>query len=245
MLHAPEEYRDLRNVIASVSAEFPEQYLRDIDEQRGASRACVGVLAIAGRLPAFIPTNCGGSRFGSTTARFVMEEIHRCGVYARACVGEIYDSETLRRHGSEAEKQKLPPDIASGKVRTQPMAVTELASRTDTTKTKAFAVKKGEEYVIAGQKARISWVHHSDLVIVLARTGPLPDAKRSRTARPFSFICAHRSATARAVCGILMGSWRIHDFLERNFGVQLHSVDFTKVNPKWSKASTLAQTVVY
>ena len=107
-----------------------------------------------------------------------MEEINRCGGNAGFCHGQMYNMGTLLRHGSEAQKKKYLPGIASGELRLQSMGVTEPTTGTDTTKLKTVAVKKGDRYVVNGQKVFISRINHSDLMILLARTTPVNDVKR-------------------------------------------------------------------
>src|SRR5204862_4564152 len=82
------------------------------------------------------------------------------------------------RHRSERQKREYLPKIASGELRLQSMSVTEPTTGTDTTKIKTLAVKKGDRYVVNGQKVWISRVQHSDLMILLARTTPLADVRR-------------------------------------------------------------------
>src|ERR1700747_897842 len=85
---------------------------------------------------------------------------------------------TLMRHGSEEQRQRYLPKIASGELRLQSMGVTEPTTGTDTTKIKTTAVKRRDRYVVNGQKVWISRVQHSDLMILLARTTPLAEVKR-------------------------------------------------------------------
>jgi acyl-CoA dehydrogenase len=108
----------------------------------------------------------------------IMEEINRSGGNSGACHGQLYNMGTLLRHGSNAQKQKYLPRIASGELRLQSMGVTEPTTGTDTTKIKTKAEKRGEKYVINGQKVWISRVQHSDLMILLARTTPLAEVKK-------------------------------------------------------------------
>ncbi len=107
-----------------------------------------------------------------------MEEINRSGGNAGACHGQMYNMGTLLRHGSAAQKQRWLPPIARGELRLQSMAVTEPSTGTDTTRIQATAVKKGDRYVVNGQKVWISRIQHSDLMILLARTTPLADVAR-------------------------------------------------------------------
>ncbi len=125
-----------------------------------------------------IPEEYGGSGLGLTEASIIMEEVNRCGGNAGHCHGQMYNMGTLLRHGSDAQKQKYLPGIASGELRLQSMAVTEPTTGTDTTKLKTTAVKKGDRYVINGQKVWISRIQHSDLMILLARTTPLSEVKK-------------------------------------------------------------------
>ena len=129
-------------------------------------------------MAALIPEECGGSGLGLTEASVIMEEINRAGGNSGACHGQMYNMNTLVRHGSEEQRQKYLPKIATGELRLQSMAVTEPTTGTDTTKIKTTAVKKDGRYVVNGQKVWISRVQHSDLMILLARATPLADVQK-------------------------------------------------------------------
>ncbi|MBK7472049.1 MAG: acyl-CoA/acyl-ACP dehydrogenase [Betaproteobacteria bacterium] len=178
MQHTPDEYQDIRDAVRALCAEFPDEYFRKIDLERGYPEAFVDALTRAGWLAALIPAEYGGSGLGLAEASVIMEEINRCGGNSGACHGQMYNMGTLLRHGSEAQKQRYLPKIAAGELRLQSMAVTEPSTGTDTTKLKTTAVKKGDRYVVNGQKVWISRVQHSDLMILLARTTPLAEVKR-------------------------------------------------------------------
>jgi acyl-CoA dehydrogenase len=107
-----------------------------------------------------------------------MEEINRSGGNSGACHGQMYNMTTLVRHASQAQRELYLPKIASGELRLQSMGVTEPTTGTDTTRIKTTAVKKGDRYVINGQKVWISRIQHSDLMILLARTTPLDQVKK-------------------------------------------------------------------
>ena len=158
---------------------FPATYFREIDEKRGYPDAFVDALTKAGWLAALIPQDYGGSGLGLTEASVIMEEINRSGGNSGACHGQMYNMGTLLRHGSEAQKRAYLPKIASGELRLQSMAVTEPTTGTDTTKIKTTAVRKGDRYVVNGQKVWISRVLHSDLMILLARTTPLDQVEEA------------------------------------------------------------------
>lgn len=173
-----DEYQDIRDAIRALCAEFPDEYHRKIDAERAYPEAFVDALTQAGWMAALIPEEYGGSGLGLTEASVIMEEINRAGGNSGACHGQMYNMNTLVRHGSEEQRQKYLPKIASGELSLQSMGVTEPTTGTDTTKIKTTAVKKGAKYVINGQKVWISRVQHSDLMILLARTTPLHEVKK-------------------------------------------------------------------
>ena len=176
-----ESHQDIRDAVRALCAEFPPEYHRKVDAERSYPDAFVDALTKAGWMAALIPEEYGGSGLGLTEASVIMEEINRSGGNSGACHGQMYNMGTLLRHGSDAQKQKYLPRIAAGELRLQSMGVTEPTTGTDTTKIKTKAEKRGDKYVINGQKVWISRVQHSDLMILLARTTPLADVtKKSR-----------------------------------------------------------------
>jgi acyl-CoA dehydrogenase len=178
MIPSAASYPEIREAVRALCAEFPAEYHRKIDEARGYPEAFVDALTKAGWMAALIPEDYGGSGLGLTEASIIMEEINRSGGNSGACHGQMYNMGTLLRHGSDAQKRFYLPKIASGDLRLQSMGVTEPTTGTDTTKLKTTAVKKGDRYVINGQKVWISRVQHSDLMILLARTTPLDQVKK-------------------------------------------------------------------
>ena len=169
---------DIRDAVRALCAEFPGEYFRKIDSARGYPEQFVDALTKAGWLAALIPQEFGGSGLGLTEASVIMEEINRAGGNSGACHGQMYNMGTLLRHGSRQQKDHYLPQIASGALRLQSMAVTEPSTGTDTTKIKTTAVRRGDHYVINGQKVWISRVQHSDLMILLARTTPLAEVTK-------------------------------------------------------------------
>jgi acyl-CoA dehydrogenase len=175
-----QSHGEIREAVRALCQGFPDAYFREIDQARGYPEAFVDALTKAGWLAAMIPEEYGGAGLGLTEASVIMEEINRCGGNSGACHGQMYNMGTLLRHGSEAQKQRYLPRIASGELRLQSMAVTEPSTGTDTTKLKTRAVKRGDRYVVDGQKVWTSRVQHSDLMILLARTTPIDQVtKRS------------------------------------------------------------------
>jgi acyl-CoA dehydrogenase len=173
-----EGYEEIRSGIRALCTQFPDEYFRKVDSERGYPVDFVAALTKAGWLAALIPAEYGGSGLGLTEASVIMEEINRSGGNSGACHGQMYVMNVLVRHGSDVQKREYLTKIASGELRLQSMAVTEPSTGTDTTKLKTQAVRKGDRYVVNGQKVWISRVRYSELLLLLARTTPLADVKK-------------------------------------------------------------------
>jgi acyl-CoA dehydrogenase len=195
---AGEQYQDIREAVRALCAQFPSEYHRKVDEARGYPEEFVDALTKAGWMAALIPEQYGGSGLGLTEASVIMEEINRAGGNSGACHGQMYNMNTLVRHGSEEQRQRYLPKIATGELRLQSMGVTEPTTGTDTTKIKTTAVRKGDRYVINGQKVWISRIQHSDLMILLARTTPI-DQVRKKSEGLSIFIVDLKDAQAKGM----------------------------------------------
>lgn len=172
------DYPEIRDGIRALCAQFPAEYHRAKDADRTYPEEFVDALTRAGWMAALIPEAYGGAGLGLVEASVIMEEINRAGGNSGACHGQMYNMNTLVRHGSEAQKSKYLPQIARGELRLQSMGVTEPSTGTDTTKITTTAKRRGDSYVINGQKVWISRVQHSDLMILLARTTPITDVTK-------------------------------------------------------------------
>jgi acyl-CoA dehydrogenase len=166
-------HQDIRDAVRQLCRGFPDEYFRDVDARKAYPEKFVDALMQAGWLAALVPDEYGGPGLGLAAASVVMEEINAAGGNAGAVHGQMYNLGTLLRHGSAAQKRKYLPAIAAGTLRLQSMAVTEPSAGSDTTKITTSALRRGDRWVINGQKVWISRVQHSDLMILLARTTPL------------------------------------------------------------------------
>ena len=173
-----EELSFIREGVRALCAEFPAEYWRKIDEEKSFPEAFVTAMTEAGWLSAMIPEEYGGSGLGLAEASVILEEVNRCGGNSGTIHGQMYNMFTLLRNGSEEQKRYYLPKLASGELRLQSMGVTEPTTGTDTTKIKTTAVRKGDKYVINGQKVWISRIQHSDLMILLARTTSLAEVTK-------------------------------------------------------------------
>jgi acyl-CoA dehydrogenase len=173
-----ERHPEIRAGVRALCADFPPEYFRRVDAQRAYPASFVEALTKAGWLAALIPQEYGGSGLGVSEASVIMEEINRCGGNAGACHGQMYTMGALLRHGSAEQKARYLPPIAAGELRLQSMAVTEPEAGTDTTSLRTFAERRGDRYIVNGQKVWTSRVAHSDLLLLLARTTPRPEVRR-------------------------------------------------------------------
>lgn len=189
----PDRYQDIRDGVRELCSRYPDAYWREVDARRGYPEAFVDALTKAGWLAALIPQAYGGSGLGLAEASVIMEEINRNGGNAGACHGQMYNMGTLLRHGSELQKRRYLPRIARGELRLQSMGVTEPTTGTDTTHLKTTAVRKGDRYVVNGQKVWISRVQHSDLMILLARTTPLAQVARKSDGLSIFLVDLHQA----------------------------------------------------
>ncbi|MFM1923723.1 MAG: hypothetical protein RL019_1563 [Pseudomonadota bacterium] len=191
-------YPELREGVRSVVSQFDSRYWQEVDDARAYPEAFVQALTDAGWLSALIPEAYGGSELSLTEASVIMEEINRAGGNSGACHGQMYVMGTVVRHGSEAQKQALLPKIAAGELRMQSMAVTEPTTGSDTTKLRTTAIRKGDHYVVNGQKVWTSRLQHSDYMLLLARTTPLEQVAK-RTEGLSVFLVDVREAVGKSI----------------------------------------------
>jgi acyl-CoA dehydrogenase len=171
-------HQDLRAAVRDLCKSFPDAYWRELDAARAYPDAFVKALTDAGYLAALIPEEFGGAGLGVAEASVILEEVNRSGGNSGACHAQMYTMGTLLRHGSGAQKREYLPRIASGELRLQAFGVSEPTTGSDTTKLKTVAIRKGDTYVIRGQKVWISRAEHSDLLLLVARTTPIDQVKK-------------------------------------------------------------------
>jgi alkylation response protein AidB-like acyl-CoA dehydrogenase len=173
MIPATEEtFPEIREGVRALCAGFPGAYWRDLDARRAYPEDFVRALTEAGYLAALIPEEYGGSGLPLSAGTAILEEIQRSGCNGAACHAQMYTMGTLLKHGNEAQKRKYLPGIAEGSLRLQAFGVTEPTSGTDTLSLATRAERRGERYVVNGQKVWTSRAEHSDLMLLLARTTP-------------------------------------------------------------------------
>ena len=174
----PLGHPEIRAGIKRLCADFASRYWQECDADDAYPSAFVEALTEAGYLAALIPEAYGGMGLPLSAGAAILEEIHRSGGNAAACHAQMYTMGTILRHGSEAQKQKYLPDIAAGKLRLQAFGVTEPSSGTDTSALRTTAKQEGDRFIVNGQKIWTSRAEYSDLMVLLARTSPVPTGGR-------------------------------------------------------------------
>lgn len=172
------EQRDIRNSVRALCDRFDLDYWRACDTRRAYPEEFVRAMSEAGWLGALIPEEYGGGSMGITEASIVLEEINHAGGSSAACHAQMYTMGSLLRHGSEEQKRRYLPQIASGALRLQAFGVTEPDAGSDTTRIKTFAQRTDTGYLVNGQKVFTSRYQHSDLMLLLARTTPLEKVQK-------------------------------------------------------------------
>ena len=193
-----EDYPELRDAVRRICSDFPPEYWRKLDEERGYPTEFVQAMTVAGFLGALIPEEYGGSGLPLRAAAVVLEEVNASGCTASPAHAQMYIMGTLLRHGSEEQKRRYLPKIASGELRLQAFGVTEPTTGSDTTQLKTRAERRGNVYGVNGQKVWTSRALHSDLMLLLARTTPVDQVKR-RTEGLSTFLVDLRRARGKGV----------------------------------------------
>src|SRR5579883_2087843 len=173
-----EQLTAIRRGVRELCARYPDQYWREIDEQRAYPEEFVNALTRAGYLAALIPQQYGGAGLGVLEGGAILEEINRSGGNAAACHAQMYIMGTLLRHGSEEQKQHYLPQIAAGTLRLQAFGVTEPDAGSDTTSIRTTAARTEGGYLVNGQKIWTSRAQYSDLMLLLARTTPIEQVRK-------------------------------------------------------------------
>jgi acyl-CoA dehydrogenase len=173
-----EDYADLRDAVRRICADFPGEYWRRLDEESGYPSEFVKALTESGFLGALIPEEYGGAGLPLRAAAVILEEINASGCVASPAHAQMYIMGTLLRHGSEEQKRRYLPQIASGELRLQAFGVTEPTTGSDTTQLKTRAERRGDKYIVNGQKLWTSRALYSDLMLLLVRTTPVEQCKK-------------------------------------------------------------------
>ncbi|GAA4572325.1 acyl-CoA dehydrogenase family protein [Planotetraspora kaengkrachanensis] len=173
-------HQRLRADVRDLCRGFRDEYWRDRDRERAYPEEFVSALTRAGYLSVLIPAQYGGLGMGVTEGGIILQEINRSGGHSAACHAQMYTMAPLLRHGTEAQRRRYLPEIATGGLRLQAFSITEPEAGSNTTRIRTAAVRDGDDYVVTGHKNWTSRITQSDLLMLLARTRPLPDDPAER-----------------------------------------------------------------
>lgn len=193
-----ELHSELRSAIRKLCQRFPGGYWRELDTRNGYPDEFLGAMTSAGYLGALIPEQYGGAGLGITEASIILEEVNRSGGNAGVCHAQMYIMGTLLRHGSDEQKRHYMPELAAGRLRLQAFGVTEPDAGSDTTRIRTQALRRGDVFVVNGQKIWTSRVQHSDLMLLLARTSPTQEGGK-RTAGLSILLVDLRNAVGNGI----------------------------------------------
>src|SRR5260370_36129350 len=145
-----EDYPELRESVRKICERYPGPYWRNLETEQAYPTEFITELTQGGFLASLIPEEYGGSGLPLRAAAVILEEINASGCTASQGHAQMYIMGTVLRHGSEEQKQRYLPKIASGELRLQAFGVTEPTTGSDTTKLKTRAVRQGNHYLING-----------------------------------------------------------------------------------------------
>ena len=189
-----DEQRQIRDAVGEVCSDYPGEYWRTLDATQGYPTEFVNALTAGGWLAALIPERYGGSGLGILEASLIMEAINASGGNAAACHAQMYIMDVITRRGSEAQRQRYLPELAAGRLRLQAFGVTEPTTGSDTTQTQTRAERRGERYVVHGQKVFTSRIEHSDLMLLLVRTTPADQVEKKTRGLSILLVDLEQSA---------------------------------------------------
>ena len=193
---------DVRASVCRLCERFDLDYWRRCGQAKAYPEEFVRAMSEAGWLSLLIPEEYGGGGMGIAEAAIVLEEINRSGGSGAACHAQMYTMGALLRHGGEEQKRRYLPQIASGALRLQTFGVTEPDAGSDTTRITTFARKTDRGYTITGQKVFTSRYQHSDLMILLARTTPVEEARKKTDGMSLFLIDTRNAGDAIAAVPI-------------------------------------------
>ena len=167
----------IREAVSAVCQRFPESYWLARDADGVFPHAFYTAMGQAGWLGLAIPEAYGGAGLGVTEASIMMQTVAASGACLSGCSSihiNIFGLMPVAVFGTEDQKRRMLPPMARGEVKAC-FGVTEPNTGLNTTKLKTRAVRRGDKYLVHGQKVWISTAQVADKIMLLARTTPLED----------------------------------------------------------------------
>jgi acyl-CoA dehydrogenase len=192
------EQQQIRDAIAKLCAQFDDAYWLDKDRSGAFPHELHAALAQAGWLGIAVPAEYGGTGLGITEAAIMMQTIAESGAAmsgASAVHMNIFGLQPVVALGTDEQKRRMLPPLIAGKDKAC-FAVTEPDAGLDTTSIKVRAERRGDHYLLSGQKIWISTAQVANKVLILARTTPLEQVKRKTEGLSLFYTDLDRSRVA-------------------------------------------------
>lgn len=176
-----EEQKMIANIAKEIAKNFPPEYWREKDLKEEFGEEFYKAIGKAGFTGMVIPEKYGGAGKGVTELLIAMEELaaNGCGMAGvwYLVITEDFGGISIIRHGTEAQKEKYLPRIASGDIEFC-MGLTEPDAGTNTLNTKTRAQKVADGWIINGNKTWISGADRARGMMLITRTTPKEKAPR-------------------------------------------------------------------
>ena len=188
----------VREAVREICDQFDDHYWAELDRTHKFPFEFSKAIADGGWLGIAMPEEYGGAGLGVTEAAIMMQTIGASAGYFAACSTvhiNIFGLHSIVKHGSDRQKQEWLPGVIKGDIRAC-FGVTEPDAGLDTSKIKTRAVRKGDKYVVNGQKIWTSTAQQADKIVLLARTTPLEECARPTDGLSLFFADMDRKAIA-------------------------------------------------
>jgi acyl-CoA dehydrogenase len=176
-----ENQEAIRDAIQKTCSQFDDAYWLKKDQEGGFPHEFHKAMADAGWLGICVPQEYGGSGLGIVEAAIMMRTIAESGAGmsgASAVHINVFGLNPVLVFGTKEQRRRMLPPMVEGREKAC-FAVTEPNTGLNTTQIKTRAVPKGDRYIVNGQKVWISTAQVAHKILLLARTTPLEDVKKS------------------------------------------------------------------
>lgn len=169
-----DDQQRLRDGARALARSFSLDYWWAHDRDAALPRDFIASFAQGDWLGILIPEEYGGMGLGVTEASLLLHEVAASGAGlsgGSALHFSIFPAASIIRHGSEEMKQRYLPLIGRGEV-LMAFGVTEPTAGSDTSRITTRAERKGDRWVVNGQKVWTTNALHAHRMLLLARTSP-------------------------------------------------------------------------
>ncbi len=172
----------IRSAVEEICKAFPDDYWLERDREGGYPMDFYRAMADAGWLGIAMPQEYGGAGLGILEACLMMETVSGSGAGmagASSIHMNVFGLHPVVVYGTDEQKRRWLPPIIRGETQAC-FGVTEPNTGLNTLKLKTFAERRGDRYVVKGQKIWISTAQVAHKILLLARTTKIEDVKSPR-----------------------------------------------------------------